>query len=65
MHLGHEDRFVLYVRADHRQDESPEDIEQPLLVCSSYAEARYLQRVIRNCSRDCVIRFLGPTGGGD
>ncbi len=58
-------RFVLYVRADHRYDESPEDVEQSLLVCSNYAEASYLQRVIRSYTKDCVIRYLGPAGGCD
>ena len=60
-----EDRFVLYVRSNDELHDCPQDKEQPWVVCTTYVEARYLQRVVRSFSRDCVIRYLGPTGGGD
>ncbi len=60
-----EDRFVIYVRTDPGHGENPEITEQPLTTCSSYAEARRLRRQYLSTHGNCVIRFVGPTGGGD
>lgn len=65
MDTTHEDGFVVYVRNDRGRQGSPDSIEQPLQVCSSYAEARQLQRAVLGSHPECVIRFLGPSGGGD
>jgi hypothetical protein len=65
MDARHENCFVLYVRSQPGRDKQPEAVEKPLLICSSYQEARYLQRAVRGMSHDCVIRYVGATGGGD
>jgi hypothetical protein len=56
-----EDRYVVFVRS--RQD--GETDEQPLVSCPTYAEARHLLRRLRREPGDWVIRFVGPSGGGD
>jgi hypothetical protein len=65
MELDHDDRFVVYVRADRNHIEEPEAIEQPLITCSTYAEARRVQRQFQGSANECVIRFVGHAGGGD
>ncbi len=62
---SHEDGFVVFVRVDPTHECTPESVEQPLRVCPSYEEARQLQRSFRGSQRECVIRYLGPAGGGD
>jgi len=59
------DRFVVFVRTDRNHLEEPEAAEQPLVVCSSYAEARRVQRRFQGTANECVIRYLGCAGGGD
>jgi hypothetical protein len=61
----HEDRYVVYIRVDPGHDERPDGAERPLLTCSSYAEARRIRRQYLAANRDCVIRYVGPAGGGD
>jgi hypothetical protein len=62
----HEDCYVVYLRLDSRHDEHPDQAEQPIAVCSSYGEARRAQREFHLVSpRPSVIRFIGPSGGGD
>jgi hypothetical protein len=62
----HEDCFVVFVRADRSHDEWPENVERPVAVCSTYEEARQTQRALHTVSaQEYVIRFVGPTGGGD
>ncbi len=65
MNSVHDDRFLVFVRADPSPHTSPEDGERYLISCPSYAEARRIQRHYRTLSMDCIIRFLGPAGGGD
>lgn len=60
----HEDRFVVFVRFD-QGDPSLPGVEQPLASCASYQEARLLRRQLQGSHGDCVIRFVGPSGGGD
>lgn len=61
----HQDCYVLFVRSETGHADVPDTVEQPLLSCSSYEEARSLHRIMRTHSRDCVIRYLGDGGGGD
>jgi hypothetical protein len=61
----HQDCYVLFVRSESGRADVPDTVEQPLLSCTSYEEARSLQRIMRTNSRDCVIRFVGRGGGGD
>ena len=60
-----DDRYVVFVRKDRNHIEEPEAVEQPLVVCSSYAEARRVQRRFHSAANECVIRFVGNAGGGD
>jgi hypothetical protein len=60
-----EDHYVVYVRADRNHIEEPEAIEQPLIYCPTYAEARRVQRRFQGTANECVIRFVGNAGGGD
>jgi hypothetical protein len=61
----HEDRFVVYIRTDPGHGEHPEVTERPLVSCSSYAEARRIRRQYLSPNSECVIRYVGPSGGGD
>jgi hypothetical protein len=65
MDSAHEDRFVVFIRADGADPAFPEDVEQPLASCSSYEEARRVRQAHLDHSAECVIRFVGDTGGGD
>jgi hypothetical protein len=65
MDFEHDDRYVVFVRADRNHIEEPEAVEQPLISCASYAEARRIQRQFQGTANECVIRFLGAAGGGD
>jgi hypothetical protein len=60
-----DDRFVVFLRHDLSQSDRPDHAERPLIACSSYQEARRIQRQLQHTSRDCVIRYVGLTGGGD
>jgi hypothetical protein len=60
-----EDRFVVYVRAEPTCTERPDTREEPYLLCGSYEEARRVQRSLHQASRECVIRYVGESGGGD
>ena len=66
MEFSHDDRFEVYVRfdPDHSQP-PPETIEQPLAVCPSYAEARRIRQKFQGLNGQCLIRFVGATGGRD
>jgi len=65
MDTGKEDGYVVFVRAEGGPGQAPESAELPLQTCASYEEARNLQRVIHGSHHECVIRYLGPAGGGD
>ncbi len=61
-----DDCFVVFVRADRKHSEWPENVERPLAVCATYGEAREAQRAFhRTLAQDTVIRYIGPAGGGD
>ncbi len=65
MEEAHDDRFVVYVRSRRDRQDPPEDSEWPVIACSSYEEACKIRQEHRLHARDCVIRFVGPSGGGD
>ena len=44
---------------------APEDGEWPVVTCSSYEEACRVREAHRRHARDCVIRYIGTSGGGD
>lgn len=64
MESSQDDRFVVFVR-HHGQSYSPDRAERPLATCSTYAEARRIRREFHYTARECVIRYVGPAGGGD
>jgi hypothetical protein len=61
----HEDRFVVFVRADRRHDQAPEEAERPVTSCATYAQAHRIKQRWQQAGRECVIRFVGIAGGGD
>jgi hypothetical protein len=63
----HEDRFVVFLRLDSSHSQAPSDAaEQPLATCRSYSDARQIRDALhRSGTGECVIRFVGPSGGGD
>jgi hypothetical protein len=65
MHSDHEDGFLVYLRADTPHRHAPDAAEEPLTHCSTYEDARRIQREYRRSARECVIRYLGESGGGD
>jgi hypothetical protein len=65
MELVADDRFVVFVRHDPSQIDRPDHSERPLVACNTYQEARRIQREMQHTYRDCVIRYVGSTGGGD
>jgi hypothetical protein len=67
MNHVHDDRFLVFVRLDSTLVETvPEALEQPVAACSSYGEASRIRRILRGTATgECVIRFIGSSGGGD
>ena len=65
MEAVYEDRYIVFVRHDLGHANRPDHTERALATCSSYAEARSLQRQLLQDARESVIRFVGPSGGGD
>jgi hypothetical protein len=65
MHSDHEDGFLVFLRADRAHPHPPDAAEQPVTCCASYEDARRIQREYRRISQECVIRYLGESGGGD
>ncbi|HXG13041.1 MAG TPA: hypothetical protein VNK04_25005 [Gemmataceae bacterium] len=59
------DEFVVFVRLDRAHPYPPEEVEQDIFHCSSYEEARRIRQQCHRADRECVIRYLGPAGGGD
>ena len=58
-------QFVVFLRQNRSQSNRPDHAERPLVACGSYQEARRVQRQLQSTYRDCVIRYVGLTGGGD
>ena len=65
MESSQDDRFVVFLRQPRGSSDQPELAEQPLVTCSSYAEARRILKEFHYTARECVIRYVGPAGGGD
>ena len=62
MDSAHENLFVVFLRSGRPDPSLPETIERPLACCPTYDEARQLRQTF---AADCVIRYVGSTGGGD
>jgi hypothetical protein len=59
------DEFMVFVRRDQCYASRPDWAERPLMTCSTYEEARRIQRQLLDSARQSVIRYIGPAGGGD
>jgi hypothetical protein len=65
MDTAHEDCFVVYVRPDPSHFQRPEAVEPTAIHCPTYEDARKVRQVYQGPNCTCVIRFIGPVGGGD
>jgi hypothetical protein len=65
MESSQDDRFIVFLRQPRGASYQPDLAEQPLASCSSYAEARRILKEFHYTARECVIRYVGPAGGGD
>jgi anti-anti-sigma factor len=60
-----QDCFVVYVRDAAGSAWRPEGLERPVASCPCYEEAVAVREQFRQAGRRCIIRFVGPAGGGD
>jgi len=65
MELIHEDRFVVFVREDCPTYAGPEWRERELASCPTYEEAQWVCKENGKPHRKCIVRYVGPAGGGD
>jgi hypothetical protein len=61
---GHED-YVVFIQSPADPNARPESVERELVECATYEEARWVRRENTSPTRRCVIRYVGPAGGGD
>ena len=60
-----EDRFDVFIREDEPHTHGRSQHERPLVSCATYEEAQWVRREYAGPHRKCIIRFVGPAGGGD
>ena len=65
MDARHEECYVVFLRQDRSHAERRECEEELLGDCATYEEARQLKQAYHDTGRECIIRFVGPSGGGD
>jgi hypothetical protein len=65
MDTAQDDRFMVYLRLDPRHGGPLISQERLVASCPSYAEAKRVRRKLQDSSCECVIRYVGPAGGGD
>jgi hypothetical protein len=61
----YEEQFVVYVRDNRPRAIAAFTEERPLVGCATYEEAQWVRRECEGPRRRCIIRYVGPTGGGD
>lgn len=61
----HGDYFVVYAQREDTRPERPDQAEQELASCATYAQANRIRQCQERSGVHCVIRFVGVTGGGD
>jgi hypothetical protein len=59
------DCFIVYAQQDGVSLERPGEMERELASCGSYGEAHRIRQDYQRAGVHCVIRFVGPVGGGD
>jgi len=57
--------FVVFVREDRPTDGTGPPPERELVSCPTYEEALWVRREYGGNKRNCIIRYVGPSGGGD
>ena len=60
-----DDCFVVYAREENQAGDGDLPLETELVRCASYGEARWLCQKYNMPGRKYVIRYVGPSGGGD
>jgi hypothetical protein len=65
MDAVYEDRFLVFALRDDAPRERPQAVEREVASCATYEDACRVRRRYRNADIPCVIRFVGPAGGGD
>jgi hypothetical protein len=65
METSPDDRFIVFLRSPRGSSCQLALAEEVVATCSSYAEARRILKELLYAARECVIRYMGPTGGGD
>lgn len=65
MDLENEGLFVVFLRKDFTRAALPIARERELARCATYEEACSVREELSESHRHCVIRCVGPTGGGD
>ena len=65
METTQQDQFAVYLRQRWDAGHAPEEVERLLVSCSTYEEACWVRRENNAPGRECIIRYLGPAGGGD
>jgi hypothetical protein len=60
-----DDRYIVFVREEAEPDADSVPFERELVTCSTYEEAQWMRRQLSTPTRKCIIRFVGPVGGGD
>jgi hypothetical protein len=59
------DVYQVFLLEHRKKDGAPDVVEHPLVSCETYSEARRIQQQALRADKRCVIRYIGPVGGGD
>jgi hypothetical protein len=65
MNTSCEEDYVVFMRGRGIVGDDPMDAERELAHCATYEEAEWVRQENETRSRKCIIRYLGPAGGGD
>jgi hypothetical protein len=60
-----DERFIVFVRDLDGPHWGSEQEERELVSCPTYEEAQWVRREYASRTRKCIIRYVGPAGGGD
>ena len=65
MDSQYDEQFVVYLRDNGPRSGGTPAEERALVHCASYEEAQWVRRECAGPRRSCIIRYVGPAGGGD
>ncbi|MCC6419606.1 MAG: hypothetical protein IT429_15335 [Gemmataceae bacterium] len=65
MDTRYEDRFVVFALRHRLAAARPQVFEREVVTCPTYEEAQEIRREFLAAGCECVIRYMGETGGGD